>query len=106
MAVGITILINHTPADLRGKNVGDGDCVIFDGQHRGDALLYYFCVLITVGMSHCGLNLYTVLVGIATDRLHHPSGSVTFDTSHALPLDVDTLLFASGNALVHSLVQC
>ncbi len=46
------------------------------------------------------VNLYTVLVGIATDRLHHPSGSVTFDTSHALPLDVDTLLFASGNALV------
>ena len=29
-----------------------------------------------------------------------PQDPVTFDTSHALPLDVDTLLFASGNALV------
>lgn len=29
-----------------------------------------------------------------------PQDPVTFDTSNALPLDVDTLLFASGNALV------
>ena len=60
MAVGITILINHTPADLRGK------------------------MLATV----------IAIVSII------PQDPVTFDTSHALPLDVDTLLFASGNALV------
>lgn len=46
------------------------------------------------------VNLYTVLVGIATDRLHHPSGSRHFRHVPRAALDVDTLLFASGNALV------
>ena len=69
MAVGITILINHTPAD--------GDCVIFDGQHRGDARCTIFVYSLRLAC-RVVVNLYTVLVGIATDRLHHPSGSRHF----------------------------
>ena len=77
MAVGITILINHTPAGLARKNVGDGDCVIFDGQHRGDARCTIFVYSLRLAC-RVVVNLYTVLVGIATDRLHHPSGSRHF----------------------------
>ncbi len=91
-------MINHTPADLRGKMLATV-IASFDGQHRGDARCTIFVYSLRLAC-RVVVNLYTVLVGIATDRLHHPSGSVTFDTSHALPLDVDTLLFASGNALV------
>ena len=99
MAVGITILINHTPADLRGKmlatviasfsmvSIVGMPAVLFLCTHYGwHVALWLICTL-------CWLAL-PLIVSII------PQDPVTFDTSHALPLDVDTLLFASGNALV------
>jgi predicted MFS family arabinose efflux permease len=97
--VGITILINHTPADLRGKmlatviasfsmvSIVGMPAVLFLCTHYGwHVALWLICTL-------CWLAL-PLIVSII------PQDPVTFDTSHALPLDVDTLLFASGNALV------
>ncbi|MDU2477600.1 MAG: MFS transporter [Klebsiella sp.] len=99
VGVGITILINHTPADLRGKmlatviasfsmvSIVGMPAVLFLCTHYGwHVALWLICTL-------CWLAL-PLIVSII------PQDPVTFDTSHALPLDVDTLLFASGNALV------
>ena len=99
MGVGTSILINNAPANLRGKmlatviasfsmvSIVGMPAVLFLCTHYGwHVALWLICTL-------CWLAL-PLIVSII------PQDPVTFDTSHALPLDVDTLLFASGNALV------
>ncbi|MRE39793.1 MFS transporter [Klebsiella quasipneumoniae] len=99
MGVGISILINHTPADLRGKMLATVIASFSLVSIVGMPAILFLCthygwhVALWSISTLCLLALPLIVTVI-------PQDPVPFDTSHALPLDVDTLLFASGNALV------
>ncbi|HCI6144532.1 MFS transporter [Klebsiella quasipneumoniae] len=99
MGVGIGILINHTPADLRGKMLATVIASFSLVSVVGMPAILFLC---THYGWHVALWLISTLCLLALPLIVTviPQDPVTFDTSHALPLDVDTLLFASGNALV------
>ncbi|WP_336817730.1 MFS transporter [Cedecea sp. MMO-103] len=99
MGVGISILINHAPANLRGKmlatviasysivSIAGMPTILFLCTHYGwHAALWLISTL-------CLLTLPLIVFFIPRDQ-------VSCDTPPALPLDRNTLLFASGNALV------
>lgn len=98
MGVGISILINLAPANLRGKMlatviasfsmvsiVGMPTILFLCGHYGWHVALWFISTL-------CLLALPLIVSTI-------PQDPVSFDTPHALPLDVNTLLFASSNAL-------
>ncbi|CAI0977297.1 MFS transporter [Serratia quinivorans] len=99
MGVGISILINHAPTNLRGKMlatvIGSFSMVSIIGMPT----ILFLC---THYGWHVALWLISTLCLLALPLIISiiPQDPVSFDTLHALPLDVDTLLFASGNALV------
>lgn len=97
MGVGIGILINHTPADLRGKMLATVIASFSLVSVVGMPAILFLC---THYGWHVALWLISTLCFLALIVTVIPQDPVTFDTPHALPLDVDTLLFASGNALV------
>ncbi|HDS2589114.1 MFS transporter [Klebsiella quasipneumoniae] len=99
MGVGIGILINHTPADLRGKMLATVIASFSLVSVVGMPAILFLC---THYGWHVALWLISTLCLLALPFIVTviPQDPVTFDTSYALPLDVDTLLFASGNALV------
>ncbi|HCI6424665.1 TPA: MFS transporter [Klebsiella quasipneumoniae subsp. similipneumoniae] len=99
MGVGISILINHTPADLRGKMLATVIASFSMVSIVGMPAVLFLC---THYGWHVALWLISTLCLLALPLIVTviPQDPVTFDTSHSLPLDVDTLLFASGNALV------
>jgi predicted MFS family arabinose efflux permease len=99
MGVGISILINYAPTNLRGKMLA--------------AVIASFSMVSIVGMPtilflcthygwHVALWLISSLCLLALPLIISiiPQDPISVDTPHALPLDVDTLLFASVNALV------
>ncbi|AIU87381.1 MFS transporter [Pectobacterium odoriferum] len=99
MGVGISILINLAPANLRGKmlatviasfsmvSIVGMPAILFLCAHYGWHVALWFISTL------CLLALPLIVSIIPPDPL-------SFDTPHALPLDVNTLLFASSNALV------
>ncbi|NCG49753.1 MFS transporter [Serratia fonticola] len=99
MGVGISILINLAPANLRGKmlatviasfsmvSIVGMPAILFLCAHYGWHVALWFISAL------CLLALPLIVSIIPQDPL-------SFDTPHALPLDVNTLLFASSNALV------
>ncbi|ELI7924272.1 MFS transporter [Yersinia enterocolitica] len=99
MGVGISILINLAPANLRGKmlatviasfsmvSIVGMPAILFLCAHYGWHVALWFISTL------CLLALPLIVSIIPQDPL-------SFDTPHALPLDVNTLLFASSNALV------
>ncbi|HCI6431736.1 TPA: MFS transporter [Klebsiella quasipneumoniae subsp. similipneumoniae] len=99
MGVGISILLNHTPADLRGKMLATVIASFSLVSIVGMPAILFLC---THYGWHVALWLISTLCLLALPLIVTviPQDPVPFDTSHALPLDVDTLLFASGNALV------
>ncbi|MCS6743414.1 MFS transporter [Klebsiella quasipneumoniae] len=99
MGVGISILINHTPADLRGKMLATVIASFSLVSIVGMPAILFLC---THYGWHVALWLISTLCLLALPLIVTviPQDPVPFDTSHAQPLDVDTLLFASGNALV------
>ncbi|MCJ1851331.1 MFS transporter [Klebsiella quasipneumoniae] len=99
MGVGISILINHTPADLRGKMLATVIASFSMVSIVGMPAVLFLC---THYGWHVALWLISTLCLLALPLIVTviPQDPVTFDTSHSLPLDIDTLLFASGNALV------
>lgn len=99
MGVGMSILINHAPTQLRGKMLA--------------AVIASFSMVSIVGMPtllflcthfgwHVALWLISALCLLALPLIISviPDDAVTFESSHRLPLDSDTLLFAASNALV------
>ena len=98
MGVGIGILINHTPADLRGKMlatvIASFSLVSVVGM---PAILFSYSLRLACRVV---VNQHALFVGIAIDRHCHSSGPRRFRHVSRAALDVDTLLFASGNALV------
>lgn len=99
MGVGISILINLAPANLRRKmlatviasfsmvSIVGMPAILFLCAHYGWHVALWFISTL------CLLALPLIVSIIPQDPL-------SFDTPHALPLDVNTLLFASSNALV------
>ena len=99
MGVGMSILINHAPADLRGKmlatviasfsmvSIVGMPTILFLSTHYGWHISLWLISTL------CLLTLPLIISVIPPDTA--PS-----DTSYTLPLDADTLLFASSNALV------
>lgn len=99
MGVGISILINNAPPNLRGKMLA--------------TVIASFSIVSIVGMPailfvcthygwHVALWLISALCMLALPLIVSfiPKDQVSLDTFRAPPLDADTLLFASANALV------
>lgn len=99
MGVGISILINNAPPNLRGKMLA--------------AVIASFSIVSIVGMPtilflcthygwHVALWLISALCVLALPLIVSfiPTDQVSLDTLRAPPLDADTILFASANALV------
>jgi predicted MFS family arabinose efflux permease len=99
MGVGISILINHAPTNLRGKMLATVIASFSMVSIVGMPTILFLC---THYGWHVALWLISTLCLLALPLIVSiiPQAPVSFDTLHALPLDVDTLLFASGNALV------
>ncbi|MBV8043566.1 MFS transporter [Pluralibacter sp.] len=99
MGVGISILINHAPTNLRGKMLATVIASFSMVSIVGVPTILFLC---THYGWHFALWLISTLCLLALPLIVSiiPQDPVSFDTLHALPLDVDTLLFASSNALV------
>lgn len=99
MGVGISILINHAPTNLRGKMLATVIASFSMVSIVGMPTILFLC---THYGWHVALWLISTLCLLALPLIVYiiPQDPVSFDTLHALPLDVDTLLFASSNALV------
>ncbi|RYM74286.1 MFS transporter [Serratia liquefaciens] len=99
MGVGISILINHAPTNLRGKMLATVIASFSMVSIVGMPTILFLC---THYGWHVALWLISTLCFLALPLIVSiiPKDPVSFDTHHALPLDADTLLFASSNALV------
>ncbi|MBI1448333.1 MFS transporter [Acinetobacter sp. AC1-2] len=99
MGVGISILINNIPPYLRGKmlatviasfsivSIVGMPTILFLCTHYG----WYVALWLISALCVLALPLIVFII---------PQDPVSLDTSSKLPLDMDTLLFASSNALV------
>ncbi|AGP44461.1 MFS transporter [Serratia plymuthica] len=99
MGVGTSILINNAPANLRGKMLATVIASFSMVSIVGMPTILFLCT--NYGW-HVALWLISTLCFFALPLIVSiiPKDPVSFDTQHAVPLDVDTLLFASSNALV------
>jgi len=99
MGVGISILINNAPTDLRGKMLATVIASFALVSIVGMPAILFLCT--TYGW-HVALWLISALCLLALPLIVSviPQDPVSFDTPSPLPLDGDTLLFASSNALV------
>ena len=99
MGVGISILINLAPANLRGKMLATVIASFSMVSIVGMPSILFLCA--HYGW-HVALWLISTLCLLALPLIVSiiPQDPVSFDTPHVLPLDVNTLLFASSNALV------
>lgn len=99
MGVGISILINHAPTNLRGKMLATVIASFSMVSIVGMPAILFLC---THYGWHVALWLISALCLLALPLVVFiiPQDPVSFETVHALLLDVDTLLFASSNALV------
>lgn len=99
MGVGISILINNAPPNLRGKMLATVIASFSIVSIVGMPTILFLC---THHGWHVALWLISALCVLALPLIVSiiPQDSVSLDTLRALPLDMDTLLFASSNALV------
>ena len=99
MGVGMSILINHAPTDLRGKMLATVIASFSMVSIVGMPTILFLC---THYGWHVSLWLISTLCLLALPLIISviPPDTAPSETSHTLPLDADTLLFASSNALV------
>lgn len=99
MGVGTSILINNAPTKLRGKMLATVIASFSIVSIVGMPTILFLCT--NYGW-HVALWLISTLCFFSLPLIVSiiPKDPVSFDTQHAVPLDVDTLLFASSNALV------
>jgi predicted MFS family arabinose efflux permease len=99
MGVGISILINYAPTNLRGKMLATVIASFSMVSIVGMPTILFLC---THYGWHVALWLISSLCLLALPLIISiiPQDPISVDPPHALPLDVDTLLFASVNALV------
>ncbi|MEN8406397.1 MFS transporter [Acinetobacter seifertii] len=99
MGVGISILINNAPPHLRGKMLATVIASFSIVSIVGMPTILFLC---THYGWHVALWLISALCVLALPLIVSfiPKDQVSLDTFRAPPLDVDTILFASANALV------
>lgn len=99
MGVGISILINNAPPNLRGKMLATVIASFSIVSIVGMPTILFLC---THHGWHVALWLISALCVLALPLIVSiiPQDPISLDTSSKLPLDMDTLLFASSNALV------
>lgn len=99
MGVGISILINNAPPNLRGKMLATVIASFSIVSIVGMPTILFLC---THYGWHVALWLISALCVLALPLIVSfiPKDQVSLDTLRAPPLDVDTILFASANALV------
>lgn len=99
MGVGVSILINNAPPNLRGKMLATVIASFSIVSIVGMPTILFLC---THHGWHVALWLISALCVLALPLIVSiiPQDPVSLDTSSKLPLDMDTLLFASSNALV------
>lgn len=99
MGVGISILINNAPPNLRGKMLATVIASFSIVSIVGMPTILFLCthygwhVALWLISGLCVLALLLIVSFIPKDQ-------VSLDTFRAPPLDADTILFASANALV------
>lgn len=99
MGVGISILINNAPPNLRGKMLATVIASFSIVSIVGMPTILFLC---THYGWHVALWLISALCVLALPLIVSiiPQDPVSLDTPPKQPLDMDTLLFASSNALV------
>jgi len=99
MGVGISILINNVPPNLRGKMLATVIASFSIVSIVGVPTILFLC---THYDWHVALWLISALCVLALPLIVFiiPQDPVSLDTFPKLPLDRDTLLFASSNAFV------
>ncbi|MEJ5177167.1 MFS transporter [Erwinia sp. MYb416] len=99
MGVGISILINNAPTNVRGKMLATVIASFSMVSIVGMPTILFLCA--HYGW-HVALWLISILCLLALPLIVSiiPHEPVSLDRFHAQPIDVDTLLFASSNALV------
>lgn len=99
MGVGISILINNVPPNLRGKMLATVIASFSIVSIVGMPTILFLC---THYGWHVALWLISALCVLALPLIVSiiPQDPVSLNTFHKLPLDRDTLLFASSNAFV------
>lgn len=99
MGVGISILINNAPPNLRGKMLATVIASFSIVSIVGMPTILFLC---THYGWHVALWLISALCVLVLPLIVSiiPQDPVSLDTFHKLPLDMETLLFASSNALV------
>lgn len=99
MGVGISILINNAPPNLRGKMLATVIASFSIVSIVGMPTILFLC---THHGWHVALWLLSALCVLALPLIVSiiPQDPVSLDTPPKQPLDMDTLLFASSNALV------
>ena len=99
MGVGISILINNAPTDFRGKVLATVIASFALVSIIGMPAILFLCT--NYGW-HVALWLISTLCLLAVPLIVSmiPQDPVSFDTPSAPPFDMETLLFASSNALV------
>lgn len=99
MGVGISILINNAPSNLRGKILATVIASFSIVSIVGMPTILFLC---THYGWHVALWLISALCVLALPLIVSfiPKDQVSLDMLRAPPLDADTLLFASANALV------
>jgi len=99
MGVGISILINNAPPNLRGEMLATVIASFSIVSIVGMPTILFLC---THYGWHVALWLISALCVLALPLIVSiiPQDPVSLDTFPKLPLDMETLLFASSNALV------
>lgn len=99
MGVGISILINNAPPNFRGKMLATVIASFSIVSIVGMPTILFLC---THYGWHVALWLISALCVLALPLIVSiiPQDPVSLDTFPKLPLDMETLLFASSNALV------
>ncbi|MBL3521798.1 MFS transporter [Serratia plymuthica] len=99
MGVGISILINNAPTNLRGKMLATVIASFSMVSIAGMPTILFLCT--NYGW-HVALWLISTLCLLALPLIVSiiPQDPVSLERLRTQPLDVDTLLFASSNALV------
>ncbi|WP_369790185.1 MFS transporter [Rouxiella sp. WC2420] len=99
MGVGISILINNAPTNVRGKMLATVIASFSMVSIIGMPIILFLC---THYGWHVALWIISILCLLALPLIVSiiPHEPISFDKLHTQPIDVDTLLFASSNALV------
>lgn len=99
MGVGISVLINNAPPNLQGKMLATVIASFSIVSIVGMPTILFLC---THYDWHVALWLISVLCVLALPLIVSiiPQDPVSLDTFPKLPLDMETLLFASSNAFV------